>query len=55
MLETIREGADTLDRMITNALQLSRSQSGGLRLRRIPAAMDEVASQNARSPPPPPP
>jgi two-component system sensor histidine kinase KdpD len=45
LLETIGEGADGLDRMISNAAQLSRSRSGELRPRKIPASMDEVVSR----------
>lgn len=45
LLDSIREGADGLDHLITNALQLSRSRAGGLRPRKISAAMDEVASR----------
>jgi K+-sensing histidine kinase KdpD len=45
LLETIREGADSLDRMISNSVQLSRSQSGELQQRRIPASMDEVVAR----------
>lgn len=45
LLESIREGADGLDGLITNTLQLSRSRAGGLRPRKIPAALDEVASR----------
>lgn len=45
LLETIRDSADVLDRLITNAVQLSRSRDGGLRPERIPAAVDEVASR----------
>ena len=45
MLESIRDSADLLDRMITNAAQLSRSRQGDLQPQRIPAAVDEVASR----------
>jgi two-component system sensor histidine kinase KdpD len=45
MLETIRDGADGLDRLISNAVQLSRSRNGGLRTRKVPAAVEDVASR----------
>ncbi len=45
LLETIRDSADVLDRLITNAVQLSRSRDGGLRPEKIHAAVDEVASR----------
>jgi two-component system, OmpR family, sensor histidine kinase KdpD len=45
LLETIRDSADVLDRLITNSVQLARSRDGGLRPERIPAALDEVASR----------
>jgi two-component system sensor histidine kinase KdpD len=45
LLETIRESSDGLDRMITNAVQLSRSRAGELQPQKIPASMDEVASR----------
>lgn len=45
LLETIREATDGLDRMITNAGQLSRTRSGELRPRKIPASMDEVVAR----------
>jgi signal transduction histidine kinase len=44
LLETIRDSADVLDRLVTNSVQLARSREGGLRPERIPAALDEVAS-----------
>ena len=45
LLETIRDSADVLDRLITNAVQLSRSRDGALRPKKIRAAVDEVASR----------
>jgi two-component system sensor histidine kinase KdpD len=45
LLETIRDSADVLDRLITNSVQLARSRDGGLRPERIRAALDEVASR----------
>jgi two-component system sensor histidine kinase KdpD len=45
LLETIRESADVLDRLVTNSVQLARSRDGGLRPARIRAALDEVASR----------
>ena len=45
MLESIRDSADVLDRMITNAAQLSRSRDGDLQPQKIRAALDEVASK----------
>jgi two-component system, OmpR family, sensor histidine kinase KdpD len=45
LLETIRESADGLETLITNAVQLSRTRAGGLKPRKAPAAIDEVASR----------
>jgi two-component system sensor histidine kinase KdpD len=45
LLETIRDSADVLDRLVTNSVQLARSRHGGLRPERIHAALDEVASR----------
>ena len=45
MLETIRDGADGLDRLIANAVQASRSREAGLHPTMIPAAIEDVASR----------
>lgn len=45
LLEIIREGADGLDRLIANAIHLSRTRAGGLRPNKSPAAVDEVVSR----------
>ncbi|MGH2710087.1 MAG: sensor histidine kinase [Actinomycetota bacterium] len=45
LLETIRDSADSLDRLIGNALQISRGRAGVLEPKRVSAAIDEVASR----------
>ena len=45
MLESIRDSADVLDRLVTNAAQLSRSRGEGLQPQKIRAAVDEVVSR----------
>ena len=45
MLESIRDSAELLDRLVTNAAQLSRSRKDALHPQQTPAAVDEVVSR----------
>lgn len=45
LLATIEQGADRLDSLISNLLDLSRLQSGSLAVRLAPVALDEVVAR----------